>query len=120
VSDRSTSDPPVQPGLALGAPAAAEADPASLEFLRAWVSGETVSVRLREDLWVDPAAWGVALVDIAIAAARAHAARKGKPVGVVLERMREGLDAEWAMAAKRISNAAPMNGNEDGCHTPTN
>jgi hypothetical protein len=77
-------------------------------------------VRLREDLWVDPAAWGVALVDIALAAARAHAARQGTPVEGVLARMREGLEAEWAVAAKRISELAAMDGNEDGCHTPTN
>ncbi|HMK73834.1 MAG TPA: DUF5076 domain-containing protein [Myxococcaceae bacterium] len=120
MSDGFTSDPAVRAGLALGAPAAAQADPASLEFLRAWVSGEHVSVRLREDLWVDPAAWGVALVDIALAAARAHAERKGAPVDQVFARMREGLDAEWAVAAKRISKLAAMDGNEDGCHTPTN
>jgi hypothetical protein len=46
---------------------------------------------------VDPAAWGVALVDIAVAAARTYA-RSGLPVERALERMREGLDAEWALA----------------------
>ncbi len=74
------------------------ANPASLEFLRAWVSGEQVSVELREDLWMDPAAWGVALVDVAVAAARSYS-RKGLPVQVALERIREGLDAEWEVAA---------------------
>jgi hypothetical protein len=84
--------------FALEAPALSRADPASLEFLRAWVSGEQVSVALREDLWPDPAAWGVALVDIALAAARNYA-RQGLPVSVVLERMREGLDADWEIAS---------------------
>jgi hypothetical protein len=83
--------------FALEAPAASRADPASLEFLRAWVSGERVAVQLREELWVDPAAWGVALVDIAVAAARTYG-RKGLPVELALERMRQGLDAEWEVA----------------------
>ena len=90
-------DPPA-PGFALEAPALSRANPASLEFLRAWVSGEQVSVELREDLWKDPAAWGVALVDVAVAAARSYG-RQGLPVQVALERIREGLDAEWEVAS---------------------
>ena len=85
-------------GFALEAPALSRADPASLEFLRAWVSGEQVSVELREDFWRDPAAWGVALVDVALAAARSYA-RKGLTVQLALERIREGLDAEWEIAS---------------------
>jgi Domain of unknown function (DUF5076) len=57
-----------------------------------------VAVELREDLWIDPAAWGVALVDVALAAARSYG-RKGLPVQLALERMREGLDAEWEVAS---------------------
>lgn len=98
-------------GFALAAPALSRADPASLEFLRAWVSGEQVAVELREDLWIDPAAWGVALVDVALAAARSYA-RKGLPVPFALERIREGLDAEWEIASsgpeKRPAALAPL------------
>jgi Domain of unknown function (DUF5076) len=100
MNDSLSADPPpaaAQGGFALEAPALSRADPASLEFLRAWVSGEQVAVELREDLWMDPAAWGVALVDIALAAARSYA-RKGLPVQPALQRMREGLDAEWEVA----------------------
>jgi len=97
-------------GFALGAPLLSRADPASLEFLRAWVSGEQVGVELREDLWMDPAAWGVALVDVALAAARSYA-RKGLPLPLALERIREGLDAEWEVASsgpeKRPTSLAP-------------
>ena len=100
-------------GFALEAPALSRADPASLEFLRAWVSGEQVGVELREDLWADPAAWGVALVDVALAAARSYG-RKGLPVPLALERIREGLDAEWEVAScgpqKRPSPLAPPHG----------
>jgi hypothetical protein len=100
MNDSLLADPPpaaAPSGFALEAPALSRADPASLEFLRAWVSGEQVAVELREDLWTDPAAWGVALVDVALAAARSYA-RKGLPVQLALERMREGLDAEWEVA----------------------
>jgi Domain of unknown function (DUF5076) len=100
-------------GFALDVPALSRADPASLEFLRAWVSGEQVAVVLREDLWVDPAAWGVALVDVALAAARSYG-RKGLPVPLALERIREGLDAEWEVASagpqKRPAPLAPPGG----------
>ncbi len=68
MNDGLSADPGPE-GFALEAPALSRADPASLEFLRAWVSGEQVAVALREDLWIDPAAWGVALVDVALAAA---------------------------------------------------
>jgi hypothetical protein len=96
--DTDPSPGAVRTGFALEAPLLARADPASLEFLRAWVSGEQVGVELREDLWMDPAAWGVALVDVAVAAARSYA-RKGLPVPLALERIREGLDAEWEVAS---------------------
>ena len=97
MNDGLPADPPA-PGFALSAPPLARANPASLEFLRAWVCGEQVSVELREDLWMDPAAWGVALVDVAVAAAKSYG-RKGLPVQVALERIREGLDAEWEVAS---------------------
>src|SRR5271163_3437397 len=96
-----------QTGFALEAPALSRADPASLEFLRAWVSGEQVGVELREDLWADPAAWGVALVDVALAAARSYG-RKGLPVPVALERIREGLDAEWEVASSGPEKRPPF------------
>ena len=97
MNDGLDSDPPAL-GFALQAPAVSRANPASLEFLRAWVSGGQVSVQLREDLWRDPAAWGVALVDVAVAAARSYGF-KGLPLQVALERIREGLDAEWEVAS---------------------
>lgn len=96
MNDGLTADPAA--GVSLDAPALLRTDPAALEFLRAWVSGEQVAVQLRGDLWVDPAAWGVALVDIALAAARSYG-RKGYPLALALERIREGLDAEWEVAS---------------------
>ncbi len=107
MTDGFLSDPPAG-GYALPAPALSRANPAALEFLRAWVSGEQVAVELREDLWVDPAAWGVALVDVAVAAARSYG-RKGLPVQLALERIREGLDAEWEVASTGPDRApAPL------------
>ena len=112
MNDGLLADPPPL-GFALEAPALSRANPASLEFLRAWVSGEQVGVELREDLWMDPAAWGVALVDVAVAAARSYG-RKGLPVQVALERIREGLDAEWEVASSGPDRAplplAPKHG----------
>jgi hypothetical protein len=121
MNDSLSADPPpgaTQGGFALEAPALSRADPASLEFLRAWVSGEQVTVQLREDLWMDPAAWGVALVDIALAAARTYA-RKGLPVQPALERMREGLDAEWEVAFSGAETRPVMEGPRAGKRGPS-
>lgn len=113
MNDGLQADPPAG-GFALEAPALSRANPASLEFLRAWVSGEAVSVELREDLWMDPAAWGVALVDVAVAAARSYG-RKGLPVHVALERIREGLDAEWEVASSGPGRAPlPLTPHSEG------
>jgi uncharacterized protein DUF5076 len=67
--------------------------PDAVEVLRAWVSRGQFHVSLRHDAWSDPAAWGIALADLARHVARAHASSE-VTVHVVLSRIREGLDAE--------------------------
>jgi len=72
--------------------AASAAD--SIELLRLWAvreSGQHIIVR--HDAWKDPAAWGLALVDIARHVARAHA-QEGKDEAEVFDRILVGFRAE--------------------------
>ena len=67
--------------------------PDAVEVLRCWVSGGTFHVSLRHDAWSDPAAWGIALADLARHVARARASSE-IAARDVLNRVREGFDAE--------------------------
>jgi hypothetical protein len=74
-------------------PAALAADPA-VEIMRLWVvRGKGQHITLRHDVWEDPAAWGMMLVDIARHVAKAYAG-DGKPEAAALARIYEGLAAE--------------------------
>lgn len=46
-------------------------------------------------VWDDPAAWGLFLVDVARHAARAYQQLGQRTESEVLDRIRQGFDAEW-------------------------
>jgi hypothetical protein len=71
-------------------------EPDAREILRVWVTGDVQRFALRGDAWSDPAAWGLLFVDLARHVARAHCELHGGAPEVVLARLREGFDAEWA------------------------
>lgn len=78
----------------LGIPPAAEASEDSIEILRLWaVRGAGQQIILRHSAWKDPAAWGLALVDIARHVARAHA-QEGKNEEEVFQRILHGFRIE--------------------------
>ena len=78
----------------LGIPPVAEASEDSVELLRLWaVRGAGQQIILRHSAWKDPAAWGLALVDIARHVARAHA-QEGKNEEEVFQRILAGFRAE--------------------------
>jgi hypothetical protein len=69
--------------------------PESLEILRVWSrSGDQIFV-CRPDVWADPAAWGLLLVDIARQVAKGYCEKHGGSPLAVLSRIKSGLDAEW-------------------------
>jgi hypothetical protein len=75
-------------------PPAAETGPQAVEIMRLWVvRGQGQHISLRHNVWEDPAAWGMMLVDIARHVAKAYAA-EGKSESAVLGRIYQGFTAE--------------------------
>ena len=70
-------------------------DPQASEILRVWISGENQGFVSRPDVWDDPAAWGLLLVDVARQIAQGYCQKHGGDPETVLSRIKEGLDAEW-------------------------
>jgi hypothetical protein len=80
---------------ALELPQIAQNNPQAVEILRVWaVPGSPQQLTLRTT-WKDAGAWGLLLVDVARHAAQAYA-QEGQDPGVVLARIRQLFDAEWA------------------------
>jgi len=75
-------------------PEAAVQDPASFEVLRVWVANEQQHVSLRAEAWEDPACWGIVLSDLMGHIANAYEQTAGLDRGKVINRIREGFDAE--------------------------
>lgn len=75
-------------------PPAATDDARSFEIARLWVAGDAQHVRLRADVWPDPAAWGVVLADLARHVALAYHHEEDHDVEDVLERVLAGFRAE--------------------------
>ena len=80
----------------LPVPAAAVDDANARELVRVWAASGSQHVAIATGLWKDPAAWGLALVDLARHVARAYAQTEGMEEGPALHRIREGFDAEWS------------------------
>ena len=78
----------------LAIPPIAEKSADSIELLRLWaVRGAGQQIILRHDAWKDPAAWGLALADIARHVARAHA-QEGKNEEEIFQRILTGFRIE--------------------------
>ena len=80
-------------------PAAAIADEDSIELVRVWAAMGKQHVSIVTEMWEDPAAWGILLVDLARHAARAYEQTTGTKRDDALARIRKGMDAAWASAA---------------------
>ena len=67
----------------------------AMEIARLWIVDKKLQVVLSDELWDDPAAYGLMLVDLARHLANAYEER-GRDRNEVLSRIREGFDVEWA------------------------
>ncbi|WP_165246411.1 DUF5076 domain-containing protein [Paludisphaera soli] len=76
-------------------PARVALDPRAVEIARVWITSEGQRASLAADLWDDPAAWGLMLVDLARQLADSYAKDQGIDPADALARIREGFDAEW-------------------------
>ena len=81
----------------LDIPPAVARDSQAVEIARIWAGGGGQHVSLRADVWADPAAWGVLLVDLAKHLANAYGAT-GRDPADSLSRIKAGFDAEWSHA----------------------
>ncbi|MFN9357572.1 MAG: DUF5076 domain-containing protein [Alphaproteobacteria bacterium] len=66
-----------------------------MELARIWIADGLQVVTLSNQLWKDPAAWGLMLVDLARHVAVAYEGL-GVDREVALDRIRAALDAEWS------------------------
>lgn len=71
-------------------------DSGALEILRVWIKGEHQQLACRADIWEDPAAWGLMLVDIARHIAHAYGEERGTNPASLLSRIKQGPEAEWS------------------------
>lgn len=76
-------------------PPAASKDKQAIELLRVWAAGGQQHVAIRTEIWEDPAAWGLMLVDLARHVANAYEQSTGAGFEETLRRIREGFDVEW-------------------------
>lgn len=82
--------------LELPVPPAAAQSESARELARVWAADGRQEVVILTDVWEDPAAWGLVLVDLARHVARAYAEQKGRDESETLRRLRSAFDAEWA------------------------
>jgi hypothetical protein len=87
----------------LPVPSAVGADPEAIELLRVWAAGGKQHVSLATEVWDDPAAWGIMLVDLARHIASAYEQSSSQPYVASLKRIRETFDAEWEHATDEPS-----------------
>jgi hypothetical protein len=79
----------------LPVPPAAAADPAARELIRVWAAGGKQHITLASEVWDDPVAWGMPLVDLAHHIANAYAPTRQHDRTACLARIKAGFDAEW-------------------------
>jgi ureidoglycolate hydrolase len=78
----------------LAVPPIVAQDAKSFEIARVWVANGAQHVRLRADVWPDPAAWGIVLAELARHVALAYHLREDHAVEDVLERVLAGFQSE--------------------------
>jgi len=66
----------------------------AMELARIWIADGDQQIILSSNLWDDPAAWGLMLVDLARHISKAYAVQ-GRDESVVLERIKKAFEAEY-------------------------
>ena len=79
----------------LGIPPVASTDPHALEIARVWAADGRQHVCLRPEIWDDPTAWGLMLVDLAKHVANAYEQAGCGTRADILKQIKHGFDIEW-------------------------
>ena len=69
--------------------------PEGFEIARVWIAEGKQHVSLMTQIWEDPAAWGIMLVDLARHIANAYRQKEDWQISQALERIKEGVEVEW-------------------------
>ncbi len=77
-------------------PGSAISDKNAIELIRVWVAGGQQHIALATDVWEDPEAWGLMLVDLAKHIARAYAQSEEYEFEKTLGLIKSGMDMEWS------------------------
>lgn len=88
---------------ALKIPAPAMRDPKSFEVVRAWIAESSLQVSLRTGVWDDPADYGVLLFDVMQQIAIAYQENEGFNQWETMDKIKAGLEAEYAASLKKKS-----------------
>ncbi len=78
-------------------PLAIHSSEKAMELVRIWIADKKLIVTLSGNLWKDPRAWGLLLVDLAKHVANAYA-QNGEEKQAVYDRIIEGFMAEYSHA----------------------
>ncbi len=87
-------------------PPAAKSDSRAIEIARIWAAGGKQHVSLSAEIWEDPAAWGIMLVDLARHVANFYSQERGRGKDEVLTRIKMGFDAEWQQHTSDVEGKA--------------
>jgi len=85
-------------------PPAASAARSAQEIARVWVADGNLHVSLATEVWSDPAAWGLVLVDIARHVARSYAHTSGLEESEAFSRIMAGFEAEASSPTDDLHN----------------
>lgn len=66
----------------------------SMELIRVWIADGDPVVVVSPNMWKDPGAWGILLVDLARHVAVAYS-KRGIDEGAARAKIREAFQAEW-------------------------
>lgn len=77
----------------LPVPDLAQADSNAIELVRIWAASGQQHVSIATDVWENPAAWGIMLVDLAKHIAESY---EGENSDRVLQQIKQGFDTEWS------------------------
>lgn len=78
----------------LPVPSSIEGCEKAMEIARIWIADGDQHIVLSPNLWSDPGAWGLMLVDLARHIANAYA-EQGHDGSAALSKIREAMNAEW-------------------------
>ena len=73
-------------------------DNSAIELIRVWAGKGKQHISLASNIWEDPAAWGILLVDLAKHISSAYEQSTGADQIATLNRIKDGFDAEWQSA----------------------